>query len=110
MWLQGQQTGWVAVAPDQDDAPGPRRTAVVGDRGGHAVDGERGLCGRGGAARASAGRPAGTACRAPPCERRFAAARGELLPAGATGTDCSAVRRARAAPGPVDPPTLARKS
>src|SRR5919202_4861371 len=108
MWLQGQQTGWVAVAPDQYDAPGPRRTAVVGDRGGHAVDGERGLCSRGGAARASAGRPAGTACRAPPREQMSTAARGELLPAGATGADGSAMRRARACTGPGDPGTLAK--
>ena len=82
-----------------------RRTTVAGDRGGHVVDGQCRLCGRGGAARAGAGGGANAARRPTP-----AAARVELLPPGAAGPDCGAVRGARTSARPVDPGTVAEKS
>src|SRR5919202_1200803 len=110
MWLQGQQTRRLAVAPDQDDQSGPGRTVVVGDRCGDVVDGQRGLCGRSSTAWAGAGGGGGAAGRPQPCERTCTAARGELLSTRAAGAAGGAMRGAGTAAGAVDPRTVAQKS
>src|SRR3712207_379339 len=110
MWLQGQQTGRVAVAPDQDDQSGAGRAAVAGDRGGDVVDGERGLCGGSGAAGAGSGGVAGAAYRTAAGDGTAGSTRGQLLPARPPGADRGALWGTGTPPRAVDPGTLAEKS
>ena len=63
VWVQRQQTGWVALGADQDARPGPGRAPLVSSGGRHLVDRQCGLPGR----RHPAAAGLDTLARAPYC-------------------------------------------